>query len=318
VDKYFANATTLQDIPLIISDRSLVSEAPSPTIAGSVDAELGYPRGQLNGCNSCTAPPDANLDSNAGTCTNPPVSVCAAAPWNNDTSYCGRWSPEFFGEVNVVNGQVTPVLKVSPIGWYRLRLVNGANTRTYALSFEPDVAGAAALLGDTNPRCYKIATEAGYTLKPLTVASPLKMLPAERVELLCDFRGYTSAVSQQQLLDWQEGCCRAKPLPARLGGRCSLSCTCVVSSPSRRSNDSSTCHACVLGAGLIPALLPGRIFVGTNMPQQAPAGPSRPLILASRGICVSARPACFQGPPFAVTSTQQQRPVPPASPGYLL
>jgi FtsP/CotA-like multicopper oxidase with cupredoxin domain len=177
----------IRDITLVIADKALV--APSPRNPGSIFAELGYPVGQRGGCNSCT-PPGADLNANNDTCTSATFGSACPATFDNTTGYCGRWSPEFFGYNNVVNGQVAPVLTVPTGGWYRLRLVNGANTRAYQLVFQADnvVNGGRDLIGESSPLCYKIATEAGYTRKPLTVASPLKMLPAERVELLCDFR----------------------------------------------------------------------------------------------------------------------------------
>jgi hypothetical protein len=192
----------LQDIPLIIADKSLVAPGLGP--GNRLEAELGYPVGQPYGCNSCTPPgqaPDngAELPSpnpSAAYCTSsgmPPFfnsNVCPAftGAWDITKTSCGRWSPEFFGSVNVVNGQVTPVLRLYP-GWFRLRLVNGANTRTYDLSFKKDTTPTVPAAPDNFlSMCWKIATEAGYVKKPksLETVQSLVMAPAERVELLCN------------------------------------------------------------------------------------------------------------------------------------
>lgn len=44
-----------------------------------------------------------------------------------------KWVPEAFGNVNVVNGVVMPYVR-APSKKCRLRLVNGANSRTYNLA----------------------------------------------------------------------------------------------------------------------------------------------------------------------------------------
>lgn len=214
----------LQDIPLIIADKALV--APELGTNG-LEAELGYPVGQPLLCNSCTPPGQANggdpppLDASAKYCTSQFFrNVCPAVWVPNPPSYCGRWSPEFFGPVNVVNGQVTPVLKLYP-GWFRLRLVNGANTRTYKLQFKADLSST--LTKDLLIKCSKIATEAGYVKYPKPVATPLVMAPAERVELLCDLTGFKE-VSRA----WEQQCAHDGVVCAcGLPDQSTLRCTCL-------------------------------------------------------------------------------------------
>ena len=46
----------------------------------------------------------------------------------------GTWGPEFFGDLPVVNGSIYPYLEVEPRR-YRLRLLNGANSRFFNLFF---------------------------------------------------------------------------------------------------------------------------------------------------------------------------------------
>ena len=45
----------------------------------------------------------------------------------------GVWGPEFFGDLPVVNGAIYPYLQVEPRS-YRLRLLNGCNSRFLHLS----------------------------------------------------------------------------------------------------------------------------------------------------------------------------------------
>lgn len=80
--------------------------------------------------------------------------------------------PEMFGDVIVVNGKAWPNLRVEPRP-YRLRLLNGSDSRFYTLNF-----GAAAV--------YQIGTDLGLlnrgvALRQVTIA------PGERADLVVDF-----------------------------------------------------------------------------------------------------------------------------------
>lgn len=82
----------------------------------------------------------------------------------------------FLGDRILVNGQVTPMLPVATRA-YRLRLLNGSNSRIYKLAWS-----------DGTPLTV-IATDGGLLEKP--VERPYVMLgPGERVELWADFSQY--------------------------------------------------------------------------------------------------------------------------------
>ncbi|GHC55589.1 multicopper oxidase [Streptomyces flavofungini] len=92
----------------------------------------------------------------------------------------------FTGPYTTVNGRIWPYAEVAP-GWYRFRLVNASNARTYDLVLvdednEP-VPGVLHQIGSDGgllPRPVPVDFDA--TLPVLTVA------PAERFDLLIDFR----------------------------------------------------------------------------------------------------------------------------------
>ncbi|WP_258574855.1 multicopper oxidase family protein [Streptomyces shenzhenensis] len=86
--------------------------------------------------------------------------------------------PEFFGQVILVNGKAWPHLDVEP-RQYRLRLLNGSNSRFYRLS-----AGGSWPFPVT-----QIATEDGFLYRPLPLDKPVVISPGERVDLVADFRG---------------------------------------------------------------------------------------------------------------------------------
>jgi spore coat protein A len=89
-------------------------------------------------------------------------------------------TPEFIGEYPVVNGQIWPVLKLGP-RIYRLRLVNGANTRFFNLTLTPD--------NDPNTKLtfHVIGTDGGFLTRPVPVTT-LLLAPGERADLLLDLR----------------------------------------------------------------------------------------------------------------------------------
>jgi spore coat protein A, manganese oxidase len=83
------------------------------------------------------------------------------------------WSPEFFGDVATVNGKAWPNLDVNR-GLYRLRLLNGSNSRFYHLALDAPT--------------YQIGTDGGLLNAPVPVSSVL-LAPGERADTLVDFRG---------------------------------------------------------------------------------------------------------------------------------
>ncbi|GAA3754517.1 outer spore coat copper-dependent laccase CotA [Salinactinospora qingdaonensis] len=86
--------------------------------------------------------------------------------------------PEFFGQVILVNGKAWPYLSVEP-RQYRLRLLNGSNSRFYRLSVD----------GDWPFPVTQIGTDGGFLLTPQQLDGPLIISPGERVDVVADFRG---------------------------------------------------------------------------------------------------------------------------------
>ncbi len=96
--------------------------------------------------------------------------------------------PEFIGKLPLVNGQLLPRIQVEPT-WYRLRLLNGSNTRFYNLRFHPTDQLDASQYG-THPDIdvWQIATDGGLTSRPAQYnQNGLLLAPGERVELVVNF-----------------------------------------------------------------------------------------------------------------------------------
>ncbi|MGA7953434.1 MAG: multicopper oxidase domain-containing protein [Gloeobacterales cyanobacterium] len=86
--------------------------------------------------------------------------------------------PEYFGDVIIVNGKAWPKLEVDP-AIYRFRFLNGCNSRVLNLfiSMGTDI--------------YIIGTEGGFLPSKSVVPNDrLLMGPAERLDVLVDFRNY--------------------------------------------------------------------------------------------------------------------------------
>ncbi len=78
-----------------------------------------------------------------------------------------------FGNQILVNGEITPTLKVGTVKT-RLRILNGSNTRVYRL-----------LLSDRR-RFVQIASDGGLLNRPVTLRT-LELSPSERAEVIVDF-----------------------------------------------------------------------------------------------------------------------------------
>jgi spore coat protein A, manganese oxidase len=85
------------------------------------------------------------------------------------------WTPEFIGDVILVNGKAWPNLNVQAKR-YRFLLINGSNARTYELSIPK------------GPNFYVIGTDGGY-LDTAAVTNKLVIMPGERYEVIMDFAG---------------------------------------------------------------------------------------------------------------------------------
>jgi spore coat protein A len=85
------------------------------------------------------------------------------------------WQNSFLGNTIMVNGKVWPNVDVKQ-GQYRLRILNGSNSRTYILEFSNGMP------------FIQIGSDGGY-LKTSVQLTSLIISPAERVDILVDFSG---------------------------------------------------------------------------------------------------------------------------------
>jgi spore coat protein A len=94
----------------------------------------------------------------------------------------GVWGPEFFGDLPVVNGAISPYLNVEPRP-YRFRLLNGSNSRflNLFLNLAKHPTDIPALV-----KFQQIGTDGGFLPKPATLTM-LLVGPAERADLIIDF-----------------------------------------------------------------------------------------------------------------------------------
>ena len=90
--------------------------------------------------------------------------------------YPSAWQEHFFGDTILVNGKVWPYLNVRQ-GQYRLRLLNGCNSRVLALGLSS---------GDT---FHQIGTDSGLLSAPVPLQEVL-LAPGERADVVIDFSGY--------------------------------------------------------------------------------------------------------------------------------
>lgn len=86
---------------------------------------------------------------------------------------------EFFGDFILVNGAAWPYLDVEPTQ-YRLRLLNGSDSRFYVLQFGENRHG-----GPTTP-VFQIGTDDGLLPHPVPIEQ-LVIAPGERTDLVVDF-----------------------------------------------------------------------------------------------------------------------------------
>jgi len=94
------------------------------------------------------------------------------------------WAPELFGDLPVVNGAIYPYLQVEPRR-YRLRLLNGANSRFFNLFFNlskspTDIPSLVSF--------HQIGTDGGFLPGPVALQK-LLLAPAERADVIVDFSG---------------------------------------------------------------------------------------------------------------------------------
>jgi spore coat protein A, manganese oxidase len=88
---------------------------------------------------------------------------------------------DYYGEVITVNGRSWPYLRVEPRP-YRFRLLNGSESRVYALSITPSTSGAVPMIA--------VGTDGGLLERPVPLRGPLVLSPGERADVVVDFTGH--------------------------------------------------------------------------------------------------------------------------------
>ena len=101
-------------------------------------------------------------------------------PTQGVTSHHPQWVPEFFGDVAVVNAKIWPYVDVEPRR-YRLRIVNGSQSRFYNLRLVDENGG--------QPLPFtQIGADGGFLRAPVQLTA-LLIAPGERADLVVDFAG---------------------------------------------------------------------------------------------------------------------------------
>jgi len=101
-------------------------------------------------------------------------------PKNDGYGDAPLWVNMFMGDTIVVNGKAWPYLDVEPRR-YRLRLLNGSNSRIY--TFKLQTSG-----GQAGPSFWQIGTDGGLLDTPIQL-SQITLAPAERADVIVDFTG---------------------------------------------------------------------------------------------------------------------------------
>jgi spore coat protein A, manganese oxidase len=105
-------------------------------------------------------------------------------PTQGVTEFHPQWVPEFFGDVAVVNAKIWPFVDVEPRR-YRLRIVNGSQSRFYNLRFANERSGKALPFA-------QIGADGGLFRAPVPM-SALLIAPGERADVIIDFAGKRNA-----------------------------------------------------------------------------------------------------------------------------
>ena len=90
------------------------------------------------------------------------------------------WVNSFLGNTIMVNGKIWPNMNVDR-GQYRLRILNGSNSRFYNLSF----SNAMSFI--------QIGSDGGYLKAPVSLTS-LLLAPAERADIIVDFSSLAGGI----------------------------------------------------------------------------------------------------------------------------
>jgi spore coat protein A len=103
--------------------------------------------------------------------------------------------PEQFGDVIVVNGVAWPQLDVEPRE-YRLRLLNGSDSRVYVLEFGYGGVNRRGGFNQYLPM-YKISTDLGFLNRPVYMRQVI-IAPGERMDIVVDFNLVNLAINRNK------------------------------------------------------------------------------------------------------------------------
>ncbi|KGN40177.1 bilirubin oxidase [Knoellia aerolata DSM 18566] len=108
-----------------------------------------------------------------------------AGPYVPHSDIAPIWNPEFFGNVMMVNGRTWPEHRVERRR-YRLRLLNGCNSRFLILAMATD---AAARPASPAAQFWQVGADLGFLPEPVPMQR-LLLAPAERADVVVDFSGF--------------------------------------------------------------------------------------------------------------------------------
>lgn len=104
-----------------------------------------------------------------------------------DSDVAPIWNPEAFFNTMVVNGRTWPNLNVEPRK-YRLRLLNGSNSRFLILKVAADPLAPRPVSPVALP-FHQIGSDGGFLAEPIT-QNALLLAPAERADVIVDFSDF--------------------------------------------------------------------------------------------------------------------------------
>ncbi len=102
-------------------------------------------------------------------------------------AYPATWQDHFFGETMLVNGKVWPFHDVKQ-GKYRLRLLNGCNSRTLTLEFCPGSNTSPC----PSPASFELIGQEGGLLEHPVSMTGVTLGNAERADVIVDFSSYAA------------------------------------------------------------------------------------------------------------------------------
>jgi spore coat protein A len=96
--------------------------------------------------------------------------------------------PQFYGDTSVVNGKAWPRLSVKPRK-YRLRLLNGSNSRFYNLKLL-EYEESSGNTGAAGPTFTLVGNDGGLLASPVEISERLELGTGKRADVIVDFADY--------------------------------------------------------------------------------------------------------------------------------